>query len=52
VPARPTRIVVALVVVLATVVIVVLAAGWLDDKAPPGSRGRVPVSAPATTESR
>lgn len=34
------------VVLVAAIVAVVFATGWADDKAGPGSRGRVPVTAP------
>jgi hypothetical protein len=44
------RVAIAVVVVVALAVAVV-ASGWLDDRAPPGSRGRVPVSSTATTSS-
>ena len=37
------RILVALAIVAALVAIA-LATGWADDKAPPGTRGRVPVT--------
>jgi hypothetical protein len=36
------------ILALAAVVLVMLVTGWADDKAPPGSRGRVPVSQTAT----
>jgi hypothetical protein len=42
---RPERIVVTVVaVVLVALVVLVLATGWANDKAAPGSRGRAPVT--------
>jgi hypothetical protein len=40
---RPKRLIIFLVAV-AAVVAVMFVTGWADDKAPPGSQGRVPVS--------
>jgi hypothetical protein len=37
-----------LLVLLAVVVAVVLLTGWANDQAPPGSRGRVPVTHTST----
>jgi hypothetical protein len=34
-----------LLAVAAAVVVLMLASGWADDNAPPGSQGRVPVTA-------
>jgi hypothetical protein len=39
-----------LLVVVTAIVVLMLATGWADDKAPPGSKGRVPVT--ATSDSR
>lgn len=39
------------VVTVAAIVIVILVTGWADDKAQPGSGGRVPVTSPARDES-
>jgi hypothetical protein len=39
------------VLVIAALVVAVVASGWLDDRAPAGSRGRVPVGSTATTSS-
>jgi hypothetical protein len=39
----PTRILLV-VLLVAAIVIVVFAAGWADDRARPGSSGRVPVT--------
>jgi hypothetical protein len=36
---------VAFVAVVVVLVIVAFATGWADDKAPPGNRGRAPVTA-------
>jgi hypothetical protein len=52
VPTTPARMVLVVVVVVVAVVLVAILTGWADDKAPPGSGGRTPVSAPATTGSR
>jgi hypothetical protein len=43
VPANTARIIIV-VVAVAAVVIVMFVTGWADDKAPPGSGGRVPVT--------
>jgi hypothetical protein len=43
VPANSVRIII-FVVAVAAVVIVMFVTGWADDKAPPGSGGRVPVT--------
>jgi hypothetical protein len=50
-PANITRVIVFAVAV-AAVVIVMLVTGSADDKAPPGSAGRVPVTATTTDDSR
>jgi hypothetical protein len=39
-------------VAVAAVVAVMFATGWADDKAPPGSQGRVPVSDMTYNDSR
>jgi Tfp pilus assembly protein PilO len=41
------RIIIALLVVVA-IVALAFVSGWADDRAPAGSKGRVPVTAPAT----
>jgi hypothetical protein len=43
-----------LAAVVAVLVVIVFATGWADDDAPPGSRGRAPVStaAPSPSPSR
>ena len=50
VPANTARIVILVVAVAATV-IVMFVTGWADDKAPPGSGGRVPVTETGTNDS-
>jgi hypothetical protein len=50
VPANTVRIIIV-VVAVAAVVIVTLVTGLADDKAPPGSGGRVPVTHTATDDS-
>jgi hypothetical protein len=40
------------VVAVAAVVIVMFVMGWADDKAPSGSKGRVPVTNTGTNDSR
>jgi hypothetical protein len=35
--------------VVAAIVVLVFVTGWADDRAPAGSKGRVPVTRPATT---
>jgi hypothetical protein len=47
-PANTARLLLAILVV-AAIVLVMFVTGWADDRAPPGSTGRVPV-APATTD--
>jgi lipopolysaccharide export system protein LptC len=42
-----TRVII-IVLAVAALVMVAFAAGWTDDKAKPGTTGRVPVTAPAT----
>jgi hypothetical protein len=42
-----TRILIAILIVVA-ILVVVFATGWADDRAKPGSRGRVPVSSTAS----
>jgi putative effector of murein hydrolase LrgA (UPF0299 family) len=42
--------VVILVVVVAAIVVVMLVTGWADDRARPGSTGRVPVTQSGTGE--
>jgi hypothetical protein len=42
----PARILVVLAII-AVLVVIALATGWADDKAPPDSRGRVPVTTTA-----
>jgi hypothetical protein len=49
VPANTARIIV--VVALAAIVILMLVTGLADDKAPPGSGGRVPVTHTGTNDS-
>jgi hypothetical protein len=51
VPANTVRIIV-FVAAVAAVVIVMLVTGLADDKAPPGSGGRVPVNSTGTDDSR
>jgi hypothetical protein len=46
-----TRIIILLVTVT-VIVIVILASGWADDRAEPGSGGRVPVTDPGPDDSR
>jgi hypothetical protein len=46
-----TRFIIFLVAVCAVVAVVFLA-GWADDKAKPGSGGRVPVPSPSPADSR
>jgi hypothetical protein len=48
--AKTTRIIILLVTVT-VIVIVILASGWADDKAQPGSGGRVPVTYPGPDDS-
>ena len=50
VPANTARILILVVAVAATV-IVMFVTGWADDKAPPGSGGRVPVTETGTNDS-
>jgi hypothetical protein len=50
VPANTVRIIIV-VVAVAAVVIVMLVTGLADNKAPPGSGGRVPVTDTATNDS-
>jgi hypothetical protein len=50
-PADITR-VITFTVAVAAVVIVLIVSGSADDKASPGSAGRVPVTAPSTDDSR
>jgi hypothetical protein len=50
VPASPARIII-FVVAVAAVVILMLVTGWADDKAPSGSKGRVPVTHTDTNDS-
>ena len=45
-----TRIIV-IIAVVAALAIWVLTSGWLDDRARPGTTGRVPVTAPADNQS-
>jgi hypothetical protein len=40
--------VIAVLVVVAAIVVLVFVSGWADDSAPAGSKGRVPVTRPAT----
>lgn len=40
--------IIIVVVAVAAIVILVFVTGWADDKARPGSTGRVPVTRPAT----
>ncbi|MEA2279121.1 MAG: hypothetical protein QOC78_4081 [Solirubrobacteraceae bacterium] len=47
---RP-RIIIVVVVAVAAIVILVFVTGWADDKAQPGSTGRVQVTQPATGDS-
>jgi hypothetical protein len=49
-PASTGRIII-FVVAVAAVVIVMFVTGWADDKAPSGSKGRVPVTQPDTNDS-
>ena len=50
VPASTARIII-FVVAVAAVVIVMFVTGWADDKAPPGSKGRAPVTDTDTNDS-
>jgi hypothetical protein len=50
-PANSTRVIIFAVAV-AAVVIVLLVSGSADDKASPGSGGRVPVTFPSADDSR
>jgi hypothetical protein len=50
VPANTARIIVV-VVAVAAIVILMFATGLADDKAPPGSGGRVPVTHTGTNDS-
>jgi hypothetical protein len=52
VPESSTRIVILAIAVVVAVVVVAFATGWADDRARPGSSGRVTVSAPAPEGSR
>ena len=49
-PANTARTIILIVAVAATV-IVMFVTGWADDKAPPGSGGRVPVTDTAPNDS-
>ena len=49
-PAIPARIII-FVVAVAAVVILMFVTGWADDKAPSGSKGRVPVTHTDTNDS-
>jgi hypothetical protein len=51
IPANTARIIIV-VVAVAAVVILIFATGLADDKAPPGSGGRVPVTDTGTDDSR
>jgi hypothetical protein len=44
--------VIAFLVAVAAVVIIMFVTGWADDKAPPGSQGRVPVGDMTYNDSR
>lgn len=50
--AANTARVIVFVVALAAVVIVMLVTGWADDRAPAGSKGRVPVTYTPADDSR
>jgi hypothetical protein len=50
-PASAARIVI-LVVTVAAIVILILATGWADDKAQPGTGGRAPVTNSSADDSR
>jgi hypothetical protein len=50
VPANTARIIIV-VVAVAAIVIVIFVTGLADDKAPPGSGGRVPVTNTGTNDS-
>jgi hypothetical protein len=50
-PRSVARILIFLALV-AAIVVVMLATGWADDKAPPGSQGRVPVTDTAPPDAR
>jgi hypothetical protein len=50
-PRSVARILIFLALV-AAIVVVMLATGWADDKAPPGSQGRVPVTYTAPADAR
>ena len=50
-PANTIRVVI-FVVAVAAIVIVMFVTGWADDKAPPGSGGRVPVPETGADDSR
>jgi hypothetical protein len=41
-----------LLALAAAIIIVILATGWADDKAPPGSQGRAPVTYMPPADSR
>jgi hypothetical protein len=49
-PANTARIIIV-VVAVAVIVVVMVVTGLADDKAPPGSGGRVPVTDTATNDS-
>jgi hypothetical protein len=53
-PVSTARIIIAVVLATALIALItlVLAAGWANDKARPGTTGRVPVSTPVTDRSR
>ena len=42
-PGRAVKLL-TLLALAAAIIVVMLATGWADDKAPPGSQGRVPVT--------
>jgi hypothetical protein len=42
--------IIIVVVAIAAIVFLVFVSGWADDKAPPGSKGRVQVTRPASDE--
>jgi hypothetical protein len=50
-PGRAVKLL-TLLALAATIIVVVLATGWADDKAPAGSKGRVPVSSMTPVDSR
>ena len=46
-PPRTAVRILILLALVAAIVVLMFATGWADDHAPPGSKGRVPVTAPS-----